>query len=139
MFLFAAAAFADSKFVHLRNERIETGTKAQSRLAKADSQPHSGLFLIQFEGPLQPGWTATLKQRGVNVVRYVPDHAFIARGDKVNFNDLEQLPFVRWAGAFRPEHKIQGGLSGAKSATGDVSVSLVLAPDSSPAESPRHP
>ena len=132
IFLLATTAFADSQFVQLRNERIETKEKAQRPAAKSASQPHSGLFLLQFEGPLQADWTAVLKRRGVNLIRYVPDHAFIARGEKVRFDDLEQLPFVRWAGPFRPDHKIHGGLKGKLGPAGDVAVSILLAPDASP-------
>jgi subtilisin family serine protease len=73
-----------------------------------------------------------LKRRGVTLVRYVPDHAFIARGHNARLDEIEALPFVRWTGPFRPEHKIHGGLSNRKAEGGDVSVSILLATDASP-------
>ena len=130
------AALAQNGVVRLRNEHIETPEKAQRR-ATMKSQPEAtartGLFLLQFEGPLQPAWSAELQQRGVTLVRYVPNHAFIARASGVKLRDLEDLPYVRWTGAFRPEHKILGGLQNQKgAAAGDVAVSVLLATDSSP-------
>lgn len=137
-FITAAVALAQSGVVRLRNEYIHTEEKSQRRAA-IKNQPaapaHTGLFLLQFEGPLQPAWNAELKQRGVTLLRYVPDHAFIARASGVKLSELEDLPYVRWTGAFRPEHKILGGLNTPKlaaNAGGDVAVSVLLAADSSP-------
>ena len=124
-------AFADSKVVRLRNEHIPTAEKSERRAQKDNEQPHAGLFLIQFIGPAQADWVEELKQRNVSLVRYVPDDAYIARASGVKLNALEQLPFVRWTGPFRSEHKVHGGLRN-KTASGDVSVSVLLATDSSP-------
>src|SRR4051794_34274117 len=135
--LFASSilAFAENKVIHLRNEHIETPEKAQ-RLAERQKQPpekpHTGLFILQFDGPLQPAWSAELQQRGVTLVRYVPDHAFVARANVVTLRALEDLLYVRWTGPFRPEHKILGGLlKNNAAANGDVAVSILLATDSS--------
>jgi len=74
-----------------------------------------------------------LKQRGVSLVRYVPDHAFVARVNGVQLRELEDLPFVRWTGAFRPEHKIHGGLEKQNQnlapLDGELAVSVLFAPD----------
>jgi subtilisin family serine protease len=129
-------SFADNKVVRLRNEHIQTTEKAQRKSAEKnqpDASAHSGLFLLQFEGPMQPAWSAELQQRGVKLVRYVPDHAYIARASGVKLREIEDLPYVRWTGPFRPEHKVLGGLRN-KAANGDLAVSILLAPDSSPAQ-----
>ena len=134
--LATAAAFAESKVVRLRNERIETPDKAQQLvqpLAQNPEPAHTGLFVLQFDGPVQTAWRAELKKHGVTLVRYVPDNAFIARADGVKLHDLETLPFVRWTGAFRPEHKVHGGLQNKNIAAADeVGVSILLAADATP-------
>lgn len=131
-----AAAFAESKVVRLRNERIETPDKVQQpvqSLAQNPALAHTGLFVLQFDGPVQAAWSTELKKRGVTLVRYVPDHAFIARAAGVKLRDLEALSFVRWTGAFRPEHKVHGGLLNQNVAAADeVGVSILLAADATP-------
>src|SRR5436190_1838602 len=127
---------AEDKIVRLRNEHILTTEKAQRLNAEknqASAQPHSGLFLLQFEGAMEPAWAAELQQRGVKLVRYVPDYAYIARANGVKLRELEDLPYVRWTGPFRSEHKVLGGLRN-KAANGDLAVSILLAADSSPAQ-----
>jgi serine protease AprX len=126
----ASFCFADSKTIRLRNEHIPTAEKSEKR-AETDKGPRDGLFLIQFIGPAQSAWVEELRQRNVSLVRYVPDDAWIARASGVKLNAVEQLPFVRWTGAFRPEHKVHGGLRN-KAANNDVAVSVVLATDSAP-------
>lgn len=134
--LATAAAFAESRVVRLRNERIETPDKVSQLaqpLAQNPEPAHTGLFVLQFDGPVQAAWSAQLKKHRVTLVRYVPDHAFIARADGVKLRDLETLPFVRWTGAFRPEHKVHGGLPNKNvAAAGEVGVSILLAADATP-------
>ena len=129
-------SLADSKVVRLRNEHIQTADKSQRKNAEKNqpaAQAHSGLFLLQFEGALQPAWAAELAQRGVGLVRYVPDHAYVARANGVKLREIEDLAYVRWTGPFRPEHKVLGGLRN-KAANNDLAVSILLARDSSPAQ-----
>ncbi|HWN95176.1 MAG TPA: S8 family serine peptidase, partial [Methylomirabilota bacterium] len=132
LLLFTVAGFAAGpSVIRLRNEQIPTSDKKQIDNTKKALTPHTGLFLIQFDGPAQPAWTEALKQQNVALVRYVPDHAYIARAHGVNLDALEQLPFVKWTGAFRADHKVHGGLQNQK-AGGDLEVSVLFATDSSP-------
>ena len=135
LLLATVSALAADKIVRLRNENILTPEKGPRLAAQAKAQPepaYTGLFVLQFDGPLEPAWRAELAQRGVTLIRYVPDHAFVARANGVPLRNLENLPYVRWTGSFRPEHKIHGGLLNQKAAGGDVAVSIMLAPDASP-------
>lgn len=128
------ATLADSKVIHLRNEPVATGPKHLRPAKAGGAAAHSGLFLIQFEGPVQPEWKAELSRRGVSLVRYVPDDAYVARGVNAPLAEIEALPFVRWTGAFRPEHKIHGAISNQKAGGADLSVSVLLAADAAPHE-----
>lgn len=130
--LSVAISFAAPKAIRLRNEVISTEKHAAAK--SGVDRPHSGLFLIQLTAPLQAAWTAELERRGITLVRYVPDDAFIARSRGTRLKDLEQLPFVQWTGRFRPEHKVHGRIKDQQRGNDDLSVSILLAPDALPQE-----
>jgi hypothetical protein len=129
---------ADPGVIRLRNEYIRTPTKAQRAAEKtqAVAPAHTGLFVLQFDGPVQAAWTELLQQRGVTLVQYVPENAFVARASAVVLRDLEALPFVRWTGPYRAAHKMLGGLEQPKflGVGADVAVSVLLATDAAAPE-----
>src|SRR5439155_10351393 len=92
--------------------------------SQAVEPPATGLFLVQFNDPLQPAWREQLRQMRVALVRYVPDDAFVARFDGASPGKLKQLSFVRWVGRYRPEHKIDARLKSAERAQ----VRVLLSP-----------
>src|SRR5438477_2347941 len=103
----AVSVLAQDKVIRLRNQAISTPPKAAAALqSKAVEPPASGLFLVQFIDRLQPPWREELGQLRVELVRYVPDDTFIARFDSASLEKVNRLPFVRWVGPYRPEHKI---------------------------------
>jgi len=98
---------AQSKSIRLRNETITTAPRGLRAAAAPANEPAvSGLYLIQFEGQVQPAWREQLTGLGVELIRYVPDDAFIARVENVQLESLRALEFVRWVGEYRPEHKL---------------------------------
>ena len=109
----AVAAIADSKTIRLRNEVILTSPKLAKGAAQAADKPQSGLFLIQLSGPSKADWIAELRTRNVTVVQYVPEDAFIARAHGVRLSEIEDLPFVRWTGPLKAEHKVHEKIRGA--------------------------
>ena len=126
--LFPAAA--QTKFIRLRNELITTEPAAPAaRAAAKNAAPLAGgLVLIQFTETVKPEWREELQALGVTLLHYVPDDAFVARGKNVQLGAVTQLPFVRWAGAYRAEHKLQSSLA-ARTSTEPAAVSMLLAPD----------
>src|SRR5437867_7161760 len=124
----AVSVLAQDKIIRLRNQAISTPPKSAARLQpQAVESPASGLFLIQFNDRLQPAWREQLRQMRVELVRYVPDDAFVARFDAVSPGQVTQLSFVRWVGLYRPEHKIDSRLR-----TGERSkVRVLLSPAAS--------
>src|SRR6266700_5702763 len=124
----AVSVLAQDKVIRLRNQAISTPPKPAARLQpQAVESPASGLFLIQFNDRLQPTWREQLRQMRVELVRYVPDDAFIARFDSASLEQVNRLPFVRWVGPYRPEHKIDSRLrTGARSR-----VRVLLSPGAS--------
>src|SRR2546425_1281937 len=124
----AVSVFAQDKVIRLRNQAISTPPKAAAALqSQAVEPPASGLFLIQFNDRLQPAWREQLRQMRVELVRYVPEDAFVARFDAVSSGQVTRLSFVRWVGPYRPEHKIDSRLR-----TGERSqVRVLLSPAAS--------
>ena len=131
---------AQVKSIRLRNETISTapGRKgASTDQLPGSEQELSGLFLIQFESAVQPQWRQQLAALGVELLRYVPEDAFIARSANTRLQEVRALEFVRWAGEYRSEHKFHAALRRHlqnKNAGDSVAVSVLLAVGAAPAD-----
>ena len=135
------AASSETKTIHLRNEAINTVSDEKSaKLAQGGSlqAPVAGLFLVQFEGHLEPDRRAELLSAGVELLKYVPDDAYIAKFNKVVPDKVRALNFVRWVGPYRPDHKIHPRLAAAVGAAVQtnnvVAVNVLLSPGTTSAE-----
>ncbi|MBL9173819.1 MAG: S8 family serine peptidase [Verrucomicrobiales bacterium] len=114
LWFLTAAAAQDTRFIRLRNETIATPAKpapvgtAQSRAAEAAV---SGLYLVQFQ--TVPDLTAreALRTRGVELVQYVPDNAFVTRVTGVTLSSIRADPAVRWVGPYEARHKMDPRLN----------------------------
>ena len=116
--------------IRLRNALIQTSEKGSTVAGPAD-RPLDGLFLVQFSGPFQAEWREPLRQAGVELLRYVPEDAFVVRAQATLPAALSALPFVHWVGAYQPEYKIFAGLReivAKAGAGGSVPVKLLLSP-----------
>ncbi|MDB6122637.1 MAG: hypothetical protein JWQ71_1630 [Pedosphaera sp.] len=73
---------------------------------------------------------------GVDLLRYVPQDAFIAKLHNVSPDTVSALSFIRWVGPYRPEHKIHPKLlTAARGVTNNnVAVNILLLPGVTPAE-----
>jgi len=125
----------ETKLIHLRNETISTPPKTNPIAAaqpRAAQLPATGLFLIQFNGPLGAAERVELKAHGVDLLKFVPEDAFIARLDHASLASVQALSYVRWTGPYRAEHKIHPRLSralAAKSpAPATVAVNILISP-----------
>ena len=138
-FVFAIAAprgagAAEAKTIRLRNEIIRTeatpkATKGPQALV-ADA-PVSGLFLVQFQGPLQAAWRDELLRAGVTLLRFVPEDTFVARLDRASLARVRAQPFVHWVGVYRADYKVHGQVRAAlagKLLNNVASVRVLLAP-----------
>src|SRR5438128_1819414 len=124
----ASGAFGQDKVLRLRNETITTPPKAAAAIQTLVVEPPaSGLFLVQFNDRLQPAWREELRQMRVELLRYVPDDAFVAQFDGVSPAQVKRLSFVRWVGAYRLEHKIDARLR----TIGNMKVRVLLSPQAS--------
>ena len=90
-----------AKVIRLRNENIipknSPAVAAQAKLSSVQSAG-SGLFLVQLNGPPSPRMRVELAAVGVDLLRYVPADAFVARLQDANLSSIRGLPFVVGSG-----------------------------------------
>jgi hypothetical protein len=134
-------AAGEAKSIRLRNELIETdsGTnRAVMAVQRHATAAASGLFLVQFDGPLEPTRRAELSKAGVELLQYVPDDAFIARFNNVSSASVAALSFVNWVGPYRADYKIHPQLSAvaklAAQTNETVRINILLSPSATAAE-----
>jgi serine protease AprX len=137
---FHHSAGAQTKPIRLRTETILTPVKENGRKVQtpADQVPASGLFLVQFDAALTPAQRAELRSAGVNLVKYVPEDAFIARFSRIAPAQVQAMNFVRWVGPYRPDHKIHPRLAAAVRGpvlpVAGIAVTVLMGPGSTIAE-----
>jgi hypothetical protein len=123
-------AGGESRFVRLRTETIATPDPVASRGVglQGSAGPVSGLYLVQFRGRIEPAWREDLAARGVELLHYIPDDAFLVHARAVELADLRGLASVRWVGAYEARHKLDPRLSqesGSSVAEGRLAVKLL--------------
>jgi hypothetical protein len=134
--LFATVLFSlglargEGKRIHLRNELIITPpAQHSSQAGPVESTNGSHLFLIQFEDHPLAAQQAALQSIGVDLLKYVPDDAFIAKLTNASPGDVRALSFVRWVGPYLSRHKIHPQISAALQRTNaPLAVNLLLSP-----------
>ncbi len=103
----------------------------------SESTGSSQFRLIQFVGPVKRAWLEQLEASGLEAIAYVPNNAYLVRGDSnararlMSRNQNAEARgegFVQWEGAFLEEHKIHPALGEAMAdATGEITVAVQLA------------
>ncbi|MBM3848401.1 MAG: hypothetical protein FJ405_19210, partial [Verrucomicrobia bacterium] len=138
--LLPLAATAQDKAIRLRNETILTPPApppGARRPALQDAANVSGLYLIQFQNRYQPEFANELTALGVRLAVYVPEDTFIARLQNASLERIRSLPFVRWVGEFKPNHKLHSAIADwAANPGGEASrtLNLMISPAASPIE-----
>lgn len=101
--------------------------------------------VIQFAGPIKRQWIERLKQTGSEIIAYVPNNAYIIRGDPGELAEVALLAGgeraddsrpIRWMGRLLPIQKIDPAFSPAdltKSDAADVRIELIDSADSAAA------
>jgi serine protease AprX len=141
LFLTYGGSATQAKSIRLRNEIISTDqstTNASQAKRTLTQSPVSGLLLLQFGGPLTSGQQAELHSLGVELIKYVPDDAFITKFNNVSPDRVRALSFVHWVGPYRPDHKIHPRLAAAARAAPQtnqvIAVNVLLSPQATAAE-----
>jgi len=64
-------------------------------------------LVVKLKGPVKAEWTARIESTGAQLAGGALSHFnFIARADRTQALAVARLPFVRWMGELRPEHKL---------------------------------
>ena len=135
--LIGSVSAQTEKPILLRNTTIQTLPPARGNLAaQAVGAPVSGLYLIQFERPIQPAERAALTREGAQLLRPVPQDAFVARLGNAELTRIKALPFVRWIGPYKPEYKLHTSVSDLHP-DGFENITILLPPNVQPEQSVR--
>src|SRR5258708_4969799 len=95
----------------------------------------SQLRLIQFVGPVKRAWIEQLQASGLELVAYVPNNAYLVRGDQKGLARLmarnqnaeaRGAGFLQWQGPFLDDYKLHPALA-AKADAGELTVAVQLA------------
>ncbi|MCS7048993.1 MAG: choice-of-anchor D domain-containing protein [Verrucomicrobiae bacterium] len=110
---------------------IDTG--AQAAGLPAFPTQGSGLYLVQYVGPILPQWVENLKKAGAQVLRYVPNNGYLVRmtgavGERLR-SQLAPTGPIQWVGEYRPGYKIQPSL---RNSAGLEKVRVIVAPEGNP-------
>ncbi len=123
---------AQTKIIRLRNGALTNSPPvAQPRLQATIPTPVSGLYLVQFTGPVRPEWRSELAPLGVQLVRYLPDDAFIARFSNTPLGLVRAKSFVFFADEYKPVYKVHSSVTDqlrAKPGVQTAQVRIVLSP-----------
>jgi len=85
----------------------------------------SGVYVVQFEGPIQASWKDDLSQLGIQWYDYVPEFAFLAWMDGATAARVAVHPHVRWVGLYQPAYRLSPRMDGA---AGVQTVTLLTLP-----------
>jgi subtilisin family serine protease len=141
LLLFQLGAAGAAKSIRLRSEPIDPASDSNRAVMAAEKHAQaavSGLYLIQFSGPVAPARRAELRQAGVELLQYVPEDAFIAKLNQVSPASVGARSDVNWVGPYQAAHKIHPRLATvarlAAQTNQTVSVNILLSPLATTAE-----
>ena len=104
----------DSDFIELNSVQLNTRS-AETKALRKQRASFTGkrLHLIQFAGPVKPEWRDEIEQRGVKIVSYVPNNAYVVHGDTAALARLQSWAantnVVQWEGDYADDYKVHPG------------------------------
>lgn len=127
------AEAGEAPAIHLRYASFDP-LQGEPEMALALVSPvaveSAGAYLLQFVGPVREEWKAAVRQAGVTLYGYVPDYAFLARGEAAALARARALPFVRWVGPYHPAYRLAPDLAAESLEAGGVqSLAVQTLPD----------
>ncbi|MEO6393473.1 MAG: S8 family serine peptidase, partial [Pyrinomonadaceae bacterium] len=97
-------------------------------LARGGS-PQGGLYLVQFAGPIKDDWLDEMRSSGVSIVSYVPNNAYIVRGDAIaaaNLMSLRNRGFVQFLGDYEAGFRLSPTMQRAYAAGGSMQIDVTV-------------
>jgi len=68
------------------------------------------LFVVQFQTQILAEYQDLLRQRGIEILHYMPENALLVRGDRTVLEGLRTVPCVRWFGDLQNGFKLSDEL-----------------------------
>ncbi|MBK9215855.1 MAG: S8 family serine peptidase [Chloracidobacterium sp.] len=99
-------SFPSAKF-----DPVKTTAAGTVRPGEAPAGNEYRYYIVQLNRPTEDDLLNDLSSLGVEVLQYVPQSAFYVRAKPQAIGSAAAREYVRWAGAFLPEHKISSVLS----------------------------
>lgn len=104
-----AVSAAGTPFVRLRYATFDPLVSTPSvpaDLRSTETPGQSTSYLVQFIGPIEESWKASLTSLGAEIEEYIPDYAFIVTMTPEVARQAAKLANVRWVGLFHPAYRI---------------------------------
>ncbi len=107
----AASAAHAGTTIHLRYASFDPALSMPAVPGSLAAPSGSRVAIVQFARTPGVAERAALESRGCEVLRYIPDHAYVVRTPRGL--DAATIPGVRWAGPFHAAYKLDESLLGA--------------------------
>lgn len=106
-----AQALDDADFIELNAGRLDTrAAEVVAKRTAVGSFAGKQLHLVQFVGPIKTEWREALEATGVSVVHYVPQNAYLIRGDAAALARLQtwaqSVDYLQWEGDYASDYKL---------------------------------
>lgn len=118
----------DTNILEVGSYRINTEADLPKVPAKLDvpktlqkTWPH---HLVQLAAPPNEEWIRTIEEQGVDVVEPVSGYGLFVVGSPERVQNLKNLQFVEWVGAFKPAYRIAPNLKGLKGKLKYVNIGI---------------
>ncbi len=89
----------------LRLERFDPLERVPD-FSRSPLQADVGVHIVQYVTQPLAGYTEHLRSLGATVHAYLPYHANLVSMAPAVLEEVRQLPFVRWIGAYHPEYRL---------------------------------
>src|SRR2546425_12598790 len=84
--------------------------------------------VVHFGVPIKAEWKTDLESRGMDVLRYLPQDAFIVRGRPADLDGASSMPSVNWVGPYEAGWKVRPDIA----TQGLLDVRIVVVPGAYP-------
>ncbi|NLN77241.1 MAG: S8 family serine peptidase [Armatimonadetes bacterium] len=101
------SATANSAPIRFRVRTIDPDESKAQYSQTGSPIRESGLYAVQFDGPILPKWKALVESSGIAIVGYVPENTLVVRVRPGQLAKVKTLPNVRWVGYVSADLKVE--------------------------------
>jgi hypothetical protein len=148
----SVASLRNQNLILFKRQALDTQARSDLDTSREDRQAMSAMSgapvkqtrIVQLPGPIKNTWVEALQTTGVEIIGYVPNNAYIVRGDELGLarvagldagTDWDEARPIRWMGRLPAIQKLDpaftdGMLVGASQTSVDVEIELIDSSDS---------